>query len=188
MDRRNRTLLILLCAASVLSGAAQAGEKAPAKVFELTKNELTALATDPAIVSAVVAENARGKSLDDIKKTDAKWISTAGIDPFMKAMMESECGARLQALVASKPYLVELFVTDNQGANVCMADKTSDYWQGDEAKFQKAWADGAGTTHVADVEFDDSTQAYTVQVSIPVKDGEKLVGIAVFGLDIDKIP
>ena len=63
---------------------------------------------------------------------------------------------------------------DNQGANVAMTDKTSDYWQGDEAKFKKSYHNGKGTVFVDEVEFDDSSQAYLVQVSVPVKDGDKV--------------
>ena len=40
---------------------------------------------------------------------------------------------------------------------------------------------------VDDVEFDDSTQAYLVQVSIPVEDGDAVIGAITFGIDVDKI-
>jgi len=44
-------------------------------------------------------------------------------------------------------------------------DKTTDYWQGDEAKFIRSYNNGKGEVFVDDVKFDDSTQAYLVQVS-----------------------
>lgn len=84
-------------------------------------------------------------------------------------------------------YYAEIFVMDNQGANVAMTDKTSDYWQGDEAKFKKSFNDGAGAVFVDDVEFDDSAQAYLVQVSVPVKDGDKVIGAITFGIDVEKV-
>jgi hypothetical protein len=37
------------------------------------------------------------------------------------------------------------------------------------------------------VEFDDSTQAYLVQVSVPVIDGDKVIGAITFGIDVDQI-
>ena len=37
------------------------------------------------------------------------------------------------------------------------------------------------------VKFDDSTQAYLVQVSVPVKDGNTVIGAITFGIDVDKI-
>ena len=38
-----------------------------------------------------------------------------------------------------------------------------------------------------DVEFDDSSQAYLVQVTVPVKDGGTVIGAITFGIDLDKI-
>jgi hypothetical protein len=105
----------------------------------------------------------------------------------MSALMESECGQHLRQLLQSEPYYAEIFVMDNQGANVCMTDKTSDYWQGDEAKFTESFKGGAGAVHISDVKFDDSTQAYLVQVSVPVKNGDKVVGAITLGINVDRI-
>jgi len=49
-----------------------------------------------------------------------------------------------------------------------MTNKTSDYWQGDEAKFTESFKGGSGAVHIGDVEFDQSAQAYLVQISVPV--------------------
>ena len=174
----------LLC---LTIGPAAAAEKAPQKVVDLAKGELAALGTDAVIIKAVKAENAKGKSLDSIKELDEKWKGTAGVVDYMQALMDSECGTHLRGLQDGKPYYAEIFVMDNQGANVCMTDKTSDYWQGDEAKFKESFAGGKGAVHLSDVKFDDSTQAYLVQVSVPVKEGEKVIGAITFGIDLDKL-
>jgi hypothetical protein len=110
-----------------------------------------------------------------------------GIADYMQEMMDSECGRYLAKIQNGSPYFAEIFVMDNQGANVAMTDKTSDYWQGDEAKFKKSFNGGSGAVFVDDVEFDDSTQAYLVQVSVPVKDGERVIGAITFGIDIDRL-
>ncbi len=101
--------------------------------------------------------------------------------------MTSACGKLLQKLRDATPYFSEIFVMDNQGANVAMSDKTSDYWQGDEAKFKNSYADGQGGLDIGDVKFDDSSQAYLVQVSVPVKDGDAVIGAVTFGIDVDKL-
>ena len=94
---------------------------------------------------------------------------------------------RYIGLLESKPYYSEIFVMDDQGANVAMTDKTSDYWQGDEAKFKKSYNNGAGGVHISDVEFDESTQTYSVQVSVPVKDGDAVIGAVTIGIDVDQM-
>ncbi len=162
-------------------------EKAPQAVVDLANTKLAAFGTDPVLVDAVKAENAKGKSMADIEAMDAKWKGDAGVADYMKAMMDSPAGKRLAELRDSEPYLVELFLMDNQGANVAMSNKTSDYWQGDEAKFKKSFNNGQGAVFVDDVEFDKSAQTYLCQVSVPVKDGDTVIGAITFGVDVDKV-
>jgi hypothetical protein len=164
-----------------------AGEKAPQKIIDLANTTLAQLGSDPVIVQAVQAENKKGKTLDQIQTMDKKWQADAGITDYMKAMMESELGKHLRTIQSSKPYYAEIFVMDNQGANVAMTDKTSDYWQGDEAKFKNSFNNGQGAVFVDEVKFDDSSQTYLAQVSVPVKEGASVIGAITFGIDVDKV-
>jgi hypothetical protein len=184
-----KALTLIIVGMFLIAGTqmAFAVEKAPQKVVDLAHSTLVKLGTDPVIVKAVKAENAKDKSLDQIKQMDAKWKGTPGIADYMQALMDSESGRYLRKIQDGATYYAELFVMDNQGANVAMTDKTSDYWQGDEAKFKKSYNGGAGAVFIDEVEFDDSTQAYLVQVSVPVKDGNEVVGAITFGIDVDKI-
>jgi hypothetical protein len=156
-------------------GMAHAGEKASQAVVDLAKSKLAALGMDQVIVDAVKRVNRQNKSLDQIKAMDERWKAHAGIADYMQALIDSACGKHLRAIQGREPYLAEIFVMDNQGANVAMTDKTSDYWQGDEAKFKNAFNNGKGAVFVDEVEFDDSTQTYLVQVSVPVKDGNAVM-------------
>jgi hypothetical protein len=176
--------VVLVCIGTTL---VVAGEPAPAQVKALAQGKLSALGSDPVIVAAVKAENAKGKTLAQIKARDEEWQKTAGVDAGMKALMDGECGKYLRKLQAELGYLAETFVMDNQGANVAMSDKTSDYWQGDEPKFTESYAAGKGAVHVSDVKFDDSSQTYVVQVSVPVRDGNTVIGAITFGVDVDKV-
>jgi hypothetical protein len=182
----NRTFIILSVFVLFLTGMASAGEKAPQPVIDLANSTLAKLGTKPVIVAAVKAQNAKNMSLDEIKEMDKKWQAQAGIADYMKALMESDCGKAVREFRNSAPYYAEIFVTDNQGANVAMSDKTSDYWQGDEDKFIKSYNGGNGVVFVGDVKFDPSSQTYCVQVSVPVKDGNKTIGTITIGVDIDK--
>ena len=181
------TLIIIGMFLVAGTGMVFAGEKAPQKVVNLSNSTLVKLGTDPVIVKAIKAENAKGKTLNQIQEMDKKWKAHAGIADYMQAMMDSGCGKHLRNVQNSASYYAEIFVMDNQGANVAMTDKTSDYWQGDEAKFKKSYKDGRGSVFVDEVKFDESTQAFLVQVSVPVKDGGKVIGAITFGIDVDKI-
>lgn len=78
------------------TGMVFAGEKAPQKVVDLSNSTLAKLGTDPLIVKAVKAENAKGKTLNQIQEMDKKWKAHAGIADYMQAMMDSECGKHLR--------------------------------------------------------------------------------------------
>jgi hypothetical protein len=185
--KRSLGLIVMVVLAAMAGAPVLAAEKAPQEVIDLAHSTLAKMGTDPIIVQAVKAENAKGKTLAQIQELDKKWMATPGIADYMKALMESECGQYLKKIQASKPYFAEIFVMDNLGANVAMTDKTTDYWQGDEAKFTESYKGGAGAIHINDVKFDDSTQAYLVQVFVPVKEEDKAIGAITFGIDIDKL-
>nr|WP_319397021.1 cache domain-containing protein [uncultured Desulfobacter sp.] len=170
-----------------LTPALSNAEKAPQKVIDLANSTLAEIGKDPVIIKAVKDQNAKGMSLEQIKAKDTEWRNTPGIADYMKAIMESECGRHLRDIQESESFYAEIFVMDNKGANVAMTDKTSDFWQGDEAKFQKSFNNGKGAVFVDEVEFDDSAQAYLVQVSVPVIDGDKIIGAITFGIDVDQI-
>lgn len=175
-------LLPFLAAAASLSAA-----EVPARVHELAKTDLAALAADPVIVAAVRAQNAQGATLDAVKATDQRWMTTAGTADFMKAIIDSPVGQHLRAWRQSRKFVSEIIVMDHLGANVAITEKTSDYWQGDEKKFTGSFQ-GDGVTFVDQVKFDDSTQTYSVQVSLPVRDpAGALLGVICFGLDIESL-
>ncbi|MBN1626534.1 MAG: cache domain-containing protein [Deltaproteobacteria bacterium] len=183
----NKTLISFLIFVFTLPTATLAGEMAPQSVVDLANSTLSKLGTNPAIVAAVKAQNEKNLSIDEIKETDKKWQAHVGIADYMSAIMESECGKALRDIQKSAPYYSEIFVMDNQGANVAMTDKTSDYWQGDEDKFIKSYNEGNGAVFIDEVKFDASAQAYLVQVSVPVKDGKNVIGAITIGIDVDKI-
>lgn len=185
--QRTLPLIIIGLFLAAGTGVAFAGEKAPQKVVDLSNTTLAKLGTDPLIVKAVKAENAKGKTLAQIRETDKKWVAHEGIADYMQALTDSECGRHLRNIQNSAPYYAEIFVMDDQGAIAAMTSKTSDYWQGDEDKFKKSYAGGAGSIFIDEAGFDDSTQAYLVHVSVPVKDGDKVIGVITIGIDVSKI-
>ncbi len=142
-------------------------------------------ATNPILIEAIKKQNEKNISLNEIKKLDDSWRATSGLGNFMLPYLDNPAVEELARLEEISGYVQESFAMDNQGALVASTTKTSDFWQGDEAKFTDSFKDGAGAVHIGDVEFDDSAQAYLVQVSIPVMDGGKAIGAITIGIDID---
>lgn len=63
---------------------------------------------------------------------------------------------------------VELILMGSQGETLAAFPTPSDYWQGDEAKFINVMADES--VFVDQLNWDDSTQTISAQISVPVKD------------------
>ena len=78
---------------------------------------------------------------------------------------------------------------DDKGLNVAQSSVTSDYWQGDEAKWQKTFQAGPNAYHIGDVEEDESTQMFQSQVSYAITDpaSGKVIGAITVGVNVEEL-
>ena len=137
-------------------------------------------AADPLVLKSVRDANARKTTLDQTKKLDAEWIAGTG-GGFAKEILDSGISRFLSKKVKSNKLLyTEAFLCDRMGATVGAFPSTSDYWQGDEKKFTESFKDGK--VFIGPLELDESTKSYSVQVSVPVRDADKTIGVLVMGL------
>jgi hypothetical protein len=177
--------LLAIALLSALPGPAFAlSSEVPPTLVEFAEKNLVGLGQDPVIVAAVLSQNARSLSLQRIKELDRRWQETPGIDAFMFELMRSRAAFVLLNLETAFPFITESFVMDNRGALVGLTHKTSDYWQGDEAKFTESF--GTGGVHYSEVELDESTGDYVVQVSVPVLKNGRAIGAITFGVSLDR--
>lgn len=161
--------------------------KVDTKMLNWTANTVLAkFGMDKTIVKAVKAQNKENYSLSYIKDTDRVWRGILeGTIAIQDDMMVNDCAKAAKALMASHPYVTEIFVMDNKGANVCMTTKTGDFWQGDEAKFWNSYNGGIGSIFVDDVEEDGGKMIS--QVSVPVMSKGMAIGAMTIGVDVDKV-
>jgi len=172
------TLKYAVAAVALMAGvhaATAAGEHIPA-VTDYANANIKTWVSDKAVVEAIKAQNAKNAGLaqGDIDALDQKW--RAGVDGGDTAMIDEVLGNSLSGFLrdkqmASNGVITEIFVTDDKGLNVGQSDVTSDYWQGDEAKWQKTYGTGdAAAIFVDEAEKDESTQMLQSQVSLTVAD------------------
>jgi hypothetical protein len=78
---------------------------------------------------------------------------------------------------------------DSKGLNVGQSAETSDYWQGDEDKWQKTYLVGPDAIFVDGVEVDDSSGALQSQVSLPITDPDSgdVIGAITLGINVDSL-
>ncbi|MFC1664563.1 PDC sensor domain-containing protein [Pseudomonadota bacterium] len=145
------------------------------------------MALNPTLINAVLAQNNKTLTLDEIKKRDEKWKATSKSKEFMPLKLQLEnnpAGRLLKKTVTKNSAFNEGFLTDNQGANVANFPPTSDYWQGDEEKWLASFNAGEGKIFIGPVEFDESTNSYAAQISAPVYHRGNTVGVLVMGVTI----
>lgn len=144
---------------------------------------------DLLFIKEVSAQNQKAVSLAEIQKIDKEWMASApdSLDDRQKALESNACATHLKELLTQLTDSAEAFVMDNQGALVCMTKKTSDYWQGDEPKWQESFLNGKGSVFVDKAVYDDSTKETLIHVSVPVMDGQKAIGAICVGIKRPKI-
>ena len=134
-------------------------------------NHLKGLAEEEIIIKAIQACNEKNKKLtkEEISRLDNEWQQNNSEDnPFIKKLLFDECSDQLRNFQAHRPQYLEIFVMDNKGLIVAESDITSDYLQADEAKWSEVF--GKNKVWHGKLEYDKSSNAPGVQVSIPVKD------------------
>ncbi|MBN8293904.1 hypothetical protein JI664_18180 [Rhodobacter sp. NTK016B] len=157
-------------------------------------SELSALGSDPAILDAVRAQNAVTSSYDGdrIAALDRTWQAELGQAdmPTITPVLGNALSDHLRSEVeASRGRITEIIVMDAVGLNVAVSAATSDYWQGDEAKFTETYGAGPGALHLSDIELDESTGRYQGQISFPLVDPDtgSLIGAMTVGVDAEQL-
>jgi hypothetical protein len=187
MKRSEMKRLVMLGIVGFLTGPAAWAQSGSVRETALARiPRAWAVAADPQIVKAVVAQNTKAQSMDEVRRIDQEWAANPQL-ALRKALSSSACAQRLRDLTKDDPVVVEVILMDARGANVCVSRETTDYWQGDEAKFQKTF--GAGKELFMDEPaLDASTETYAIQLSVLVSDGQSKVGALTLSLRVPKKP
>ena len=120
----------------------------------------------------------------DIAELDKKWRSwkKGGAKPeFVKVVLESKCSDLLAGFNSRYRFATEAFVMNNRGETVCTAPPTSDYDQGDEAKWFNVFVKGENP-HISEPEIDESSGEFQMQVSYPITEGSEKIGVITIGI------
>ncbi len=143
------------------------------------------IASNEMIIRAVRKQNQMALSPAKIREIDAEWIRTSEHAPFKRSLQESEVGRHFKSMIDfNESIYSEAFLTDRRGANIAAYPTTTDYWQGDEKKWIAAFNDGSGETYVGPIAFDESTQTTAIQISTPVMDEGKAIGVLIVGIKL----
>jgi len=185
--------MTLIVSLSIVSSSVFAHEfEAPMQ--ELFKVKVSAWLHDAVIVNAIKMQNKKSSPLSEeqIIVLDKQW--RAEVDstkkPLINATLSNELSFFLKNIQEkSDGVYTEIFVMDNKGLNVGQSSVTSDYWQGDEAKWKKTFLVGKGSVHIGKVKQDESTQEFQSQLSATISDPASGVpiGAITIGIGLDNL-
>lgn len=114
-----------------------------------------------------------GMTEDEIIKLDEKWRAEtkSNIQPVISSTLSNPLSSYLTRVQArSFGLYTEMFAMDSNGLNVGQSNISSDYWQGDEAKFQKTYPLGPEAIFIDDPEYDENLAIWRTQVNLSVAD------------------
>ena len=182
-----KILTVMLLVLPVVSQAEV--ELTDAQIEELLDVKIrfaTHMAYQPNIIRAVEAQNGKKLTLAEIKERDQMWIdANGGSNALIRAITRNDIARYLKRRVDNNTAIDEVFITDNQGANVAAYPPTSDYWQGDEGKFTSSFNNGNGKVFIGPLEQDASTNKTLVQISTPIVSNNQTIGVLIMGVSVD---
>lgn len=185
------------------AGASHAAENGPALPPDMNPKELISgdqvgdlgkILKHEIVQIMVAAQNARhaGIKQDEIDALDKQWRAERKADdkPLISATLSNPLSVYLLRMQARAGGLYsEIFIMDDKGLNVGQSSITSDYWQGDEAKYKKTFLVAPDAIFIDDAEWHKGSKTWRAQVNMTIaaNDGGKAIGAAVFEINLTEL-
>ncbi|MDD5282363.1 MAG: ATP-binding protein [Candidatus Omnitrophica bacterium] len=155
------------------------------KIIESEVKELESYVASPSIWGAVINDvNLKYSTVPDktiqeyFAGKDREWLQSPPGGTVVNKYVNTLLALRLRKFVETKGNITEIFFTDKYGGLVVASSKTNDFYQADEAWWQKTFDAGRGRVFIGDMEFNAFSNNWSITISVPVygKDAE-VVGV-----------
>jgi hypothetical protein len=167
-------------------GVAAAGQTiSPAvqKALDRQVEVVKGWAANPLLVKAVAAQNEKGPIAG---MDNAKWKTVRRSDELIKGFQTNEAGQWLrQKCTESNGVFPEAFLNAEKGEKVAFYEKTTSYVHKGSPKFDVPF--NSKRVWQGSPEFDESSQTHQVQVSVPVVDAGRSIGVLVVGVSLTNL-
>jgi hypothetical protein len=159
----------------------------------LMKNIREWLDTEMVQLSVETQNKRYGKlSQEEIEKLDKQWVAERKSDdkPLIASTLSNPLSVYLSRMQGkSLGLFAEIFVMDDKGLNVGQSSITSDFWQGDEAKFEKTFPVASDAVFIDDPEWDKDAGIWRAQINftLTAADGKKPIGAATVEVNLTEL-
>ncbi|MCK5113222.1 MAG: HAMP domain-containing protein [Phycisphaerae bacterium] len=138
-------------------------------------------------VFAKLEESNRKLPAPELATIDASWATTPENTGLLYDVINNPIADILKRIVRRDNAISELIITDRFGQLIAASNRTTDYYQGDEEWWVKAYNGGQGKIYIPSIEYDKSTKIWAASLCIPIIDNNgKFLGVAKGVLDIHK--
>jgi hypothetical protein len=113
---------------------------------------------------------------EQIDAADLQWRAEreAEDQPLVAAILTNPLSSYLtQVQARSGGMFAEIFVMDAVGLNVGQSSITSDFWQGDEAKFQNTYPNGPDAVFIDEAEYNEGADAWLAQLNMTMGNADR---------------
>ncbi len=125
----------------------------------------------PVVLISLMAQNKdnQNRTMDHIKALDKIWRDQ--LQSKNKTVIVSKNKNPLSGYLSyiqsnSGGLYTSISIMDEKGLNVAQSVTTEDYWQGDEAKYQKTYALGSDAIYIDKAVFHEETQTWRAEFSL----------------------
>jgi hypothetical protein len=175
----------------VLSGTSSGEDpKLLKSARQLVRGEFNLWLRNPLIIESLRSQNRTtgGYTEQQIKVLESIWQDEFNSDQYdlIAELLDRPVSRYLKRVkLSALGAYHEIHLMDGVGLLAGASDVNEDYWQGDEAKWQKTYQGERGALHIGNLKFDSSALAWEIQISLPVVDPEtqELLGAITIGLD-----
>ena len=135
-------------------------------------------------------ERLQQQTQEQIDALDKQWVGERESDdkPLIAATLSNPLSVYLTRLQGKSLGLyAEIFVMDQNGLNVGQSSITGDFWQGDEAKFQKTFDVSGDALFIDEPEWDDENKIWRGQVSFTITDNGESIGAVTMEVNLTEL-
>jgi len=153
-------------------------------------NNLRTLSLSNGVQQAVEQASAQASGdLADLSRLDQQWRAASDDAPLVRSVLSNGVASELREFQDVFPQYTQVLVTDKYGANLAASSRTEDYYQGDEAWWLAAYADGEGAAFIGQPEFDRNGKVIGIVMSVPVYrlGVREVVGVVRLTYDLDAL-
>lgn len=155
-------------------------------------DEVRRWSASPVVQMTLEASNERYASLDQagVDALDRQWVAEreSQDQPLITAVLASPLSNYLTRIQADSQGLFSaIFVMDARGLNAGQSAITSDFWQGDEAKWQKTFQAGPDAVFIDEIEINEETGAEISQLNLSISQNGKVVGAITVDVNLTEL-